>query len=122
MKKLLELLNQCMEERWRTFRFISIVENDFFQIKWKEWLWYETVLSKKFWFIDRLVDRDRIDLDKLKDNTMFTMLTHCVWLWCKRWDTARESQQISKSIWASSIVAYLSIDDDPVWFLSSILK
>ena len=79
------------------------------------------VISKQFWFIQWLVDNDKIDLDKLKDNTSFTMLTHSIWLWCE-WHTAHEWENILRVIWTNAIIAYLSIQDKPIEFLISILK
>ena len=79
------------------------------------------IISKRFGFIRRLVERDLIDLDKLKDNTSFTMLTHSIWLWCE-WHTAHEWESILRAIWTNAIIAYLSIQDEPIKFLISILK
>lgn len=81
----------------------------------------EKLCGKKFWFIKWLVDNDKIDLDKLKDNISFTMLTHSIWLWCE-WHTAHEWESILKAIWTNAIIAYLSIQDNSLEFLISILK
>ena len=53
---LIELLNQCMEERELVnYRFAWVEDSDFFLlVNSSEWLWYETVLSKRFWFIEKL--------------------------------------------------------------------
>lgn len=83
---------------------------------------HETVvISRRFWFIKRLVDNHKIDLDKLKDNATFTAITHCIWIW-RDWRTVKEWESIMKAIWIDAIIAYLSIQDSPIEFLISILK
>lgn len=109
MNKLIELLNESAV-------LDTIFENEY-QVKFRA----TKIISKELGFIKRLVDNDKIDLDKLKDNTSFTMLTHSIWLWCE-WHTAYEWESISRAIWTNAIIAYLSIQDEPIKFLISILK
>lgn len=79
------------------------------------------IISKKMWFIRRLVFRDKLNLDTLKENTLFTMFTHCVWLGCE-WSTVSEWESSLKEIWADALIAYTSIQDNPISFILSILK
>ena len=62
----------------------------------------EKVISKEFWFIKWLVDNDKIDLDKLEDN----------WDW----------YYIDTGNVYHDMLALLSIQDNPIEFLVSILK
>lgn len=105
MKKLLDLLNQMLEEKGKDYRFISIVDCDFFQIDWKNWLWYETILSKKFWFIERLCEKEKIDW--YRDPYWIHLY--------KFWDQKFISEE-------KELIMELSIQENPVEFLISILK
>lgn len=121
MEKLIELLNEYEYDirrektlRWMTNWCLYYIQsiNSYLNLK---------IISKEYGFIKWLVDNDKIDLDKLKDNTSFTMLTHSIWLWCE-WHTAHEWESILRAIWTNAIIAYLSIQDEPIKFLISILK
>ena len=99
MNKLIELLNQCLEEQWKEYRFRRIVDNDFFEIWEDTWLWYETIFSKKYWFIKWLVDNDKIDLLKLDNRIALS-----------------EFNKVERVLMA------LSIQNNPIEFLCSVLK
>ena len=107
MEKLIELLNEYQKENKRQI-FYSYNRNiDFFEswsIAWWQTYWESlyTIISKKFWFIQRLVDNDKIDFRKLEDNSD--------WYWIELWDDCYE------------VLALLSIQDNPIEFLISILK
>jgi len=110
MEKLLKLLNEYQEERDSEYRFISIEDWDFFKITsvlWT-WLWAETVFSKKFLFIRRLVENNKLEMEKLE---------------YKYQDLVYELEQSdfykSREDFALML---LSIQDNPVEFLVSILK
>lgn len=77
------------------------------------------IISKKEWFIKWLVWNNMVNLDKLKENTVFTMFTHCVWIGCE-WNA--DSESVLKAIWTDALIAYTSIQDKPIDFLISILK
>lgn len=62
-----------------------------------------TVLSKKFQFIQRLVDNDKIDKQKVWDNSDFPMVRYDEFLY--EW-----------------LLMLLSIQDEPIEFLCEILK
>lgn len=66
------------------------------------WIHENVLISKKFWFIKYLVDNDKIDFDKLEDNSY--------WFFIDLSDNYLE------------ILALLSIQDNPIEFLISILR
>lgn len=103
MDKLLKYINQYCEEA---------------QIKWRrhrtnDWIIYDNrweqqsealAIYKDFWFIDRLVDKDLIDIDQLYEKTDFQDFLD-IWYHKK-----------------SSILMTLSITYEPLKFLSELLK
>ena len=104
MEKLIELLNEYEKlNMCRTFIGYYKEEEeitwDIFSIKACE------LISKKFWFIKWLVDNDKIDLMKLKkwieDNKFY----------CAKWGKI-----------TNMLLMLLSIQDNPIEFLISILK
>ena len=103
MKKLIELLNEYEEwkrvnDKNRTYIKQQYKEHMF---KYNERLWNK-IISKKFWFIKRLVDNDKIDF-KLPIETL----------------SFREYYDIKKS---DFLIALLSISDTPIDDLISYLK
>ena len=98
MEKLIELLNEWEFERvnHNTKEYIPYWEKSFNDLTIAQ------VISKKFWFIKWLVDNDKIDFDKLEDNSD--------WFFIDLSDNYLE------------ILALLSIQDNPIEFLVSILK
>ena len=70
--------------------------------------WYEVWrYCKQFWFIKRLVDNDKIDLERiLKENWQFRLFYY---------DLERVKNY-------DRLVMYLSVEDNPIEFLVSILK
>ena len=108
MGKLLQLLNEYQTQRGSKFKFSSYDERSqsFLLVDSNEVLWEETIINKKFWFIEWLVN-DKIDIDKtLKEYWMFRYIYFNAWI---------------KSI-SDRFIMYLSIQDDPISFLISILK
>ena len=103
MDKLLKYINQYCEEA---------------QIKWKryrtnDWIIYDNrweqqsealAIYKDFWFIDRLVDKDLIDIDQLYEKSDFQDFLD-IWYHKK-----------------SSILMTLAITYEPLKFLSELLK
>ena len=101
MEKLIEILNKYQEEKNSEIRFKRIDDSDFF-VCWDDvWLGYETILSKKFWFIKWLVDNDKLDKEKIWGN---------------------ESPDIFDYSFYEVVLMILSIQDNPIEFLVSILK
>ena len=60
-----------MEERKSEYRFTEVINDwDFFltdKTYWinQDWLWYETIISKKFLFIQRLVKHFKLNMTKI---------------------------------------------------------
>ena len=103
MEKLIELLNEFDSPKlWK--------ETD----KWIDNIWkiYEfhselQIISKKYWFIKRLVDNDKINRDKiLKENWLFRKYFYDL-EYVKNYDR---------------LVMWLSVEDNPTKFLISYLK
>ena len=122
MEKLLKLLNEYQKKlnrREENKRNYEIYERELKDDNIRmndlddpyEWLnmywWYAKawLISKQFWFIKRLVDNDKIDLMKLKkwieDNKFY----------CAKWGKI-----------TNMLLMLLSIQDNPIEFLISILK
>jgi len=107
MDKLIEL--RCLIEPLEKYLLELAKENPLYtnlnvNLSWVSILWvHETILiSKKFWFIKWLVQNDKINYDKLEDNPD--------WFYIDLSDNYLE------------ILALLSIQDEPISFLISILK
>ncbi len=125
MQKLLELLNQYDDEEGKDLYEWEIEWED---IIWynRFWWWYETIdvsksviISKRYWFIERLVKKDKIDIDAYK--TVFSWdldkrknLTRQIW-----WE---EFYQVVEHWAYESLLMLLSIQEEPVSFLISLLK
>lgn len=102
MEKLLELLNEYWE--------YDLVEHNWEICKWDtndEWEiniytdYTNNIISKKYWFIKRLVDNDKIDKEKVWKN---------------------ESPDIFDYSFYEVVLMILSIQDNPIEFLISILR
>jgi len=109
MEKLLQLLNEYM--KLGSFEFINYDEeyNMFRIIPWiyhKE-LSPETITGRRFWFIQWLMDQNKIEFDRARDRSDFPLL-YAGW-----WELYSD---------AEVIIATLSVEDDPIEFLVSILK
>lgn len=125
MEKLLNLLNQYDDEEGKDLYEWEIEWED---IIWynRFWWWYETIdvsrsviISKRYWFIERLVKKDKIDIDAYK--TVFSWdldkrknLTRQIW-----WE---EFYQVVEHWAYESLLMLLSIQEEPVSFLISLLK
>lgn len=125
MEKLLKLLNEYEESK----KSDKVIGQEYFFVEEKELakghiVWYDpetnehllswvpfqcVVCSKSYWFIERLVDGDKIILQK---------------------DIIRRVEYSNYGVMEDihyysayeSILMYLAIQDDPISFLSSILK
>lgn len=128
MEKLLNLLNEFEEKRikkinadWKLIVKLSFrpytkeaLTNQAYQSVQNE------IISKYYWFIKRLVDNDKIETDWiLSDNLTYTYFQipqeYYMW-WCQSL-----MMQMNKLFYLR-IVACLSIQDNPIDFLISILK
>jgi len=104
MKKLIDLLNEYEAERHKTSVIANIRKGEdrlsYLEMNWN----YSELLciSKGYEFIKRLLENNKIDFTKLEDNSD--------WYSIELWDDCCE------------VLALLSIQDEPISFLISILK
>lgn len=107
MKKLIELLNEReIGEKWWEFYYLSdgAIRDDWWNI-----LYDYRIISKEFWFIEWLVDNDKIDLEKVQNKFYYDI---CL---TDYWDTER-------AYWKSDLViSVLSISDNPIQDLLDLL-
>lgn len=112
MGKLLKLLNEYL---WQS----GIVAIDQ-EIEWGRDIFFENVdwfhaeeaeiISKKFWFIERLVNKDRINYYKVGE-----IVDTYKW-------SLREKAYVVEDCTVESMLMILTIQDDPINFLISVLK
>lgn len=65
----------------------------------------EEIISKKFWFIQRLVKRDKIDYNKAKER--------CIW------NDLYNNYRITKE---DALIWCIAIQDNPLSFLNDLIK
>jgi hypothetical protein len=103
MEKLIELLNEYEKENWRNFEVKEI------------WMTFRNndlmVISKRYWFIKRLLDNDKIDFDKRPTRNKYRLQQYKTELW---W--------YGKIDEYSELLMLLSISDNPIEDLISYLK
>lgn len=107
MDKLLKLLNEYRLKNGRSGYTKYISEAGYFTNKSYFYEHYSWVISKKFWFIQWLMDQNKIEFDRARDRSDFPLL-YAGW-----WELYSD---------AEVIIATLSVEDDPIEFLVSILK
>lgn len=116
MQKLLELLNQYDDEEGKDLYEWEIEWED---IIWynRFWGWYETIdvsksaiISKRYWFIERLVKKDKIDFE------------HMSWHWRIISYLTDEKNYKRNDIKEWVVLMLLSIQEEPINFLISLLK
>jgi hypothetical protein len=132
--KLLELLNEYQKEtkkaelydfyiKWGFIvcDFLSTVEEYGYVINSRIEMdyWDEILISKSFWFIQRLVEQDKIDTDAYKtvyswDLDKWKTLTREIW-----WD---DFYQVTEHWVYESLLMLLSISEQPIDDLISYLK
>ena len=111
MEKLRFLLNEfdpyiCKDWEHRDNLWYSVIcwESAIFT---KE-IWVQKIISKEYKFIKWLVENDKIDVKKLAEKS------ECeVFLEFRRWEKDRRTD---------TVIMILAIQEDPIWFLISILK
>ena len=111
MEKLIPLLNERHNLEWILW---SNVNWDYLFVKWdKENKFYEEqIISKKFWFIKRLVENDKIDREKFWNSETKSSKYSDFEL---SYDTPRED-------YINILLMELSISDTPIEDLISYLK
>ena len=106
MEKLIELLNEYLPEWWSIAHWGKSV---FF-----EWLNYnDRIIWKDFWFIKWLVDNDKID----RDNQALQYAKSDLSKFFTEW---KDKNWMSDDY--AMLLMLLSIQDNPIEFLISILK
>ena len=113
MEKLIELLNE-----YNKIHNYAPVE---YYDDWEDWFetdyvaYYKTciIISKSFWFIKWLVENDKIDLEIVKEK---------IWIPCFVWYTEWEISCVNDKEDYEQLLMLLSIQDEPIEFLVSILK
>lgn len=112
MEKLIKLLNEFTEEKKSEYRFTEIINDwDFFLINKtyginQDWLWYETIISKKFLFISRLLKNNKINVNKVKSRMLQVF----------------ELRFQEYATYENVLLMLLSISDNPISDLISYLK
>ena len=105
MEKLIELLKEYIENYGNDAKVRE--EENYILDTWIEFVYwsrvylYETIISKKFWFIQWLVENDKIDLDKLEKKVLKENLIRKFDEW---------------------LLMLLAIQDEPIRFLCEIIK
>lgn len=111
MEKLIELLNEYSKKN----------QEYSWEIEWKDiiayshfWEWYETIrvsesiiISKWYEFVKWLVATDKIETRRLETVEIIPKFWWTIW---------------KKAIWEKRILMLLSINDNPIDYLISILK
>ena len=112
MEKLIELLNE-----YRNDGVEEYLENiKSFKIKW--WHYSDLyIISKKFWFIKWLVDNEKIEWEKVYENLKDYEVEIRI-----RTVKKLELSSEEKSLWYLELLMLLSIQDEPINFLCSILR
>lgn len=110
MGKLLKLLNEYRLKNGRSGYTKYISEAVYFTNKTYFYEHYSWVISKKFWFIEWLVDNDKIDYYKVGE----IVDTY-------KWSLREKAYVVSDCV-VESMLMILAIQDDPISFLVSILK
>lgn len=128
MEKLIELLNEYEIEReekidlfndkekplWEWYKdcawYLTFEPTDNNKMNWESFSWdtaHSVIISKSYWFIQRLVKHDKIDFDKC-------------WI-CYEINSTYDHYNLEErqDLW---LIMLLSIQDSPIEFLVSILK
>ena len=121
MEKLIELLNEYEKSKTHIDYTWKIEDKSEKRMCWVEYTWAyvneeemeRIVISKKYMFIKRLVDNDKIDLEKLDKKSerkpMYSFEEE--WkIWFKLFGVY------------DSLLMLLAIQDNPIEFLCSVLK
>ena len=127
MDKLIELLNEYEKSKTHIDYTWKIEDKSEKRMCWVEYTWAyvneeemeRIVISKKYMFIKRLVDNDKIDRDKFKEKNWTHWMRNLnkrfsvIWEWMIDWEDYSELE---------SVLMILSIQDNPIEFLCSVLK
>lgn len=126
MEKLLELLNEHFKEKYKNAKRILIYferyddVNHWFNMNNEDrvYNWFvaeEMIFGKRYGFIKWLVENDKINFDMLKPLTWVTEIMLATNY--PNWIEAKRRYRLYEQL-----TMLLSIQEDPIWFLISILK
>jgi len=125
MEKLIELLLECKPQIHYLGKPKGVYDKKYgigwYKREWDIGWWFseELIISKKFWFIKRLVDNDKIDLRKLKNIYMSDYWSSDdIFLAYDKW----EQWIIYIVDYYESLLMQLSISDNPIQDLVLYLK
>jgi hypothetical protein len=117
MEKLLNLLNEYDDGEW-----VDLYE---WHIEWEDIIWYNrfwwgyetidvsrsVIISKRYWFIERLVKKDKIDTFKLLGK----------WFDTQKWYEREHYHTVSE--WNTDLLLMLSnIQNNPIELLITLLR
>lgn len=127
MDKLIRLINEyghtnncwpfqtCRIEpatKWES-SYLVLSRDDNWEWDWKDWhLTITRLISKEYWFIKRLVEKDKIDTMKLEK----------IWYEKTVYGYDWQYREIVEYSDYEALLMLLSIQDEPIEFLVSILK
>lgn len=83
------------------------------------------IISKRFGFIRRLVEKDLIDFknERIYENPSFTAIKYGALLTKEeRGRTAREEEEIIKNGFIDALIMLLAIQENPIWLLVDLIK
>lgn len=115
------MLNEYIKEKklWNT---VKEIDDDFFVNNYNNWDWYlcEQVMSKNFWFIERLVENDYINMDRVERDATSYFTDESPVYWNEIW-TARLIMMLSVSNFPiKDLIYYLGKEDEhyikPWWY------
>lgn len=114
MDKLIELLNQFEKEKksWYTWRSIDSYDNCVYGVDsdWEtEITMYSDLYSKYYWFIEWLFREWKLDMNKIYNTPNLPRYEY------KNWDAILYT-------FPDELIMLLSIQDNPIEFLCSVLK
>ena len=106
MKKLIELLNEYDDNNWGVTDYWALYN------KMDEWISeteYLQVISKDFWFIKWLVQNNKIDIERLHKIVDYRL-------------EIKENYVNAHDYNSDCLLMLLSISDNPIEFLCSVIK
>ena len=108
IEKLIELLNEFYEKEWHIVRAIWHRDTQrIFELENDDMVWDTAVISKEYWFIKWLVENDKINFSKFN---FWNEIMYCVYEY---------TPEVSEE---EELLMLLSINDNPIEFLISILR
>ena len=126
MKKLIALLNKYEQRKWEEYWrwnyvwWIDKENKNIFASRFPDWVYIceeesrAIIICKGYEFIKWLVDNYKIDFDKVIKNNYWNMSCLSDWIY--------DHDFLSNEIKTKYLLMILSIQDNPIEFLVSVLK